>query len=123
MQEYASLYLARFEGKTIAGAITVRFGRTASFFYGCSDASTLRLHPNELLQYRMQCDAIRSGCTVFDLRGVEGEPVKTNPKLGLHRYKRKFGAELVRYAGEFDMDLAPFVAALVRTIQRIRTAS
>lgn len=122
MQEYATLYLARSEGKTIAGAITVRFGKIASFFYGCSDANALRLHPNELLQYRMQCDAIRSGCTVFDLRGVEGEPVKTDPKYGLHRYKRKFGAELVRYAGEFDLILAPLTAALVRIIQKIRTA-
>ena len=122
MPENAALWLARSEGRAVAAAITVRFGGTASFFYGCSDASALRLHPNELLQYKMQCDAIQNGCTVFDLRGVEGEPVKTNPKYGLHRYKRKFGAELVRYAGEFDLILDPFAAALARIAQKIRTA-
>ena len=105
MPENATLYLARYNGQTIAATIMVRFGTTASFFYGCSDGAYLNLHPNELLQYQMQCDAIESGCTLFDLRGVEGEPVETNPKFGLHCYKMKFGAALMRYAGEFDMIL------------------
>lgn len=113
MPENATLYLARTEGSTIAAAIMVRYGKTASFFYGCSDGAFLNLHPNELLQYQMQCDAIESGCTVFDLRGVEGEPVETNPKFGLHCYKMKFGAALVRYAGEFDMILDPATNMLV----------
>lgn len=106
MPENATLYLAKTEGKTIAATIMVRFGKTASFFYGCSDPSYFPLHPNELLQYRMQCDAINFGCTVFDLRGVEGEPEESNPKFGLHCYKIKLGATLVRYAGEFDMILS-----------------
>lgn len=113
MPELATLYLARTEGRTIAAAIMIRFGTTASFFYGCSDSEYLELHPNELLQYQMQCDALQSGCTCFDLRGVEGEPEESNPKFGLHCYKMKFGAALVRYAGEFDMILNHQVNALI----------
>lgn len=113
MPENATLYLARMDGRTIAAAIMVRFGTTASFFYGCSDPACFALHPNELLQYHMQCDAIRDGCTVFDLRGVEGEPVEENPKFGLHSYKMRFGAALMRYAGEFDMILDYFTVSLI----------
>ena len=122
MPELATLYLARTEGRTIAAAIMIRFGATASFFYGCSDAEYLNLHPNELLQYQMQCDALESGCTCFDLRGVEGEPEESNPKFGLHSYKMRFGAALVRYAGEFDMILNYRINALIRiscAMQRI----
>lgn len=116
MPNNATLYLAAHEGRTIAATIMVRFGETASFFYGCSDGAYLHLHPNELLQYKMQCDAIESGCKQFDLRGVEGEPIETNPKFGLHSYKMRFGATLVRYAGEFDMILNHATDALVKIV-------
>ncbi len=113
MPKNATLYLARNNGQTIAATIMVRYGTTASFFYGCSDNAYLYLHPNEILQYKMQCDAIENGCNRFDLRGVEGEPVEANSKFGLHCYKMKFGAALVRYAGEFDMILDPIANMLV----------
>lgn len=114
MPNNATLYLAAHEGRTIAATIMVRFGETASFFYGCSDGAYLHLHPNELLQYKMQCEAINYGCKRFDLRGVEGEPNEENPKFGLHSYKIRFGATLVRYAGEFDMILNYATDALIK---------
>lgn len=118
--ENAALYIARYEGRPAAAAITFRFGETMSMLYCCSDTAALSAHPNELLQYHMHCEALKAGCTRFDLRGVEGEPNESNPKFGLHRFKKSFGAELVCYAGQFDRTLRPMLAKAVAAYAKHR---
>lgn len=110
----AKLYLAEHEGMPIAAVMMLVCGKQASFLYGCSYAETLRLHPNELLQYAMHCDALDAGCDCFDFRGVEGYPLPENPKFGLHRYKQSFGAEFTAYIGQLDLIFKPKTAKLLR---------
>lgn len=112
--ENAALFLAKRNEKTLAAALTLRFGQTSSLLYCCSDSAALQYRPNDILQYYMHRAALAAGCTCFDLRGVEGEPEADNPKFGLHRFKKAFGAELVRYAGQFDLTLNRPVALLMR---------
>lgn len=106
------LYIAELEGTPVAGAMTVVFGETCSFFYSCSAKGSEKTHANELLQWRMQTDALRLGCTRFDFRGVIGYPDESNPHLGLHSYKRGFGAEFRAYIGQLDLPLRPWLYAL-----------
>ena len=64
----------------------------------------------------MQVDALSLGCRYYDFRGVEGYPDADNPKLGLHQYKRGFGAHFCAYGGQYDMVLRPFVALCCRIV-------
>ncbi len=107
--EHARLYLAKQNGEVIAGSIAVFYGKRAWFMYGASDPKKRKSHPNELLQWTMQNDAIKKGCKYFDMRGVEGYPAEDHAKLGLHQFKQGFSANFVAYAGEFDYILRPWL--------------
>ena len=87
--------------------------------YGCSHRSSLKDHPNELIQLTMQLDAINAGCRWFDFRGVEGYPTEDNPKLGLHQYKQGFGGEFREYIGQLDFVLRPWCAKAVNQYIRL----
>ena len=109
----ARLYLAEFEGKPIAASVSVIEGDRGYFMYGCSDRDYLKLCPNELLQWKMQCDALEAGCRWFDFRGVEGYPGEDNPKNGLHRYKQGFGAQFHAYVGQLDIITRPVLKKIL----------
>ena len=111
---HARLYLAKMDGCTLAASVAVFYGNRAWFLYGCSREEGLDAHPNELLQWQMQTDALSMGCRYFDFRGVEGYPDASNPKLGLHQFKQGFGARFVAYGGQYDKTLRPFTAACCR---------
>lgn len=119
MGENATLWLAEKDGIPLAASISVTYGCKSWFMYGCSDPNRLKEHPNELLQWTMQREALRGGCDWFDLRGVEGEPTPQNPKFGLHAYKQHFGAEFRAYIGQLDAVLRPNVDRALRLLGRL----
>lgn len=119
--DMARLYIAESDGKAIAASVSVMEGDRGYFMYGCSDRDYLKLCPNELLQWQMQCDALEAGCRWFDFRGVEGYPSEDNPKNGLHRYKQGFGAEFHAYVGQFDLITRPILSKLVELAFRLKS--
>ena len=119
--DHGVLYLAELDGKPMAGSIACYAGQTASFLYGCSLPSEQNLNGTELLQWHMQAEAIRRGCTRFDFRGVEGLPTEDNPVYGLHRYKQGFGAKYVAWVGQMDLIVKPLAAKLTYAIMNRRT--
>lgn len=119
MGESARLYLAFESDRAIAGSIAVFMGDRAWYMYGASDPKNRKSHPNELLQWQMQSDAILAGCRYFDMRGVEGYPVQGNPKLGLHQFKQGFAAQFVAYAGQFDYVCKPLIYRLLKLYAKI----
>lgn len=108
----AALLIAEREGQTLAAAICVTYGCRSWYLYGCSHADALGCHPNELLQWVMQREALRHGCRRFDLRGVQGRPTEDNPHFGLHRFKQSFGAAFCAYGGQYDLVLRPLSAKI-----------
>lgn len=116
----ARLYLAELNDRPVAASLAVAFGQTCSLCYGCSEEAGDKLHANELLEWQMQTDAIRLGCTRFDFRGVEGFPEESNPHYGLHHFKRGFGAEFHAYIGQLDLPLRRTAYAFTRALLRLR---
>ena len=114
LEPYAKLYIAELDAKPIAASIGVFFGKTCSLCFCCSEYAGDKLHANELLQWYMQTDAIEHGCIRYDFRGVEGQPVESNPFYGLHRYKRGFGAEFCAWIGQLDLPLRPVLYQIVK---------
>ena len=114
----AHLWLALDGADAVAGILCIHQGAQMwNLYSGASD--TGRYHKaNELLQWHAMTWALERGCRVYDLRGVEGEPVPENPKYGLHQFKRHLGAQLVRYAGQMDWICRPVSYRMIRLAQR-----
>jgi peptidoglycan pentaglycine glycine transferase (the first glycine) len=107
-----AMFLARFEGQPIAGALCMGFGPRLTYVYGASSNEHRNVMPNHLMQWHMIRWAKEHGYAIYDFRGVSpvrnGEPVEAH-LAGLNRFKEGFGARYVEYAGTFDLPLRPVV--------------
>lgn len=106
----AAVFLTRYQGTPVAGAMLLCFGGRATYTYGASSNEHRNTMPNHLMQWRMIQWAHEHGYQVYDFRGVspvrDGKPVEPHI-AGLNRFKEGFGARYVEYAGEFDLPLRP----------------
>ena len=107
-----AMFLARFEGAPIAGAICMGFGARLTYVYGASSNEHRNVMPNHLMQWHMIRWAKEHAYAIYDFRGVspvrDGKPVEAH-LAGLNRFKDGFGARYVEYAGTFDLPLRPLV--------------
>ncbi|RJQ11600.1 MAG: peptidoglycan bridge formation glycyltransferase FemA/FemB family protein [Bacillota bacterium] len=103
----ARLFLADYEGQTLAGAIAFILGPMCWYVYGASSSTHREVMPNYLLQWTMIRWAKEQGCTLYDFRGVSGHLDPSDPLYGLYRFKKGFGAEFTEFIGEFDLVLRP----------------
>lgn len=111
--EHARLYMAYYNEEPIAGAIAAQYGNQTWYLYGASSERHREQMPNYLLQWKMICWAIESGCDIYDFRGVSGGK-ESEKVLGLWRFKSGFGAELQSLIGEFELPIKPRVCKLMR---------
>ena len=126
-----AMFLARFEGKPIAGALCMGFGPRLTYVYGASSNEHRNVMPNHLMQWHMIRWARDNGYKIYDFRGVspvrDGKPVEEH-LAGLNRFKEGFGARYVEYAGTYDLPLRPLVyrawrlgaPLAIETLKRIR---
>ncbi len=61
------------------------------------------------LQWAMIRDAIATGCTVYDLRGITPTLDADDSHVGLIQFKVGTGGQAVEYAGEWDLPLRPLL--------------
>ena len=119
-----SLFMARYDGLPIAGAITVALGTHAWYIYGASSNSHRDKMPNHLMQWEMMRWAKARGCHVYDMRGVARKDDTDSPLYGLNRFKEGFAAQYVEYVGEWDLIYAPLWYHLFNmlepTVRKIR---
>ncbi len=109
-QGMLSLWLARYEGRAIAGAICFAFGPRVTYVYGASSNADRNVMPNHLMQWTMIRWARSRGAKIYDFRGVspvrDGKPAEGSI-AGLNRFKEGFGARYVEYTGDLDLPLRP----------------
>lgn len=114
---YAKLFLAYYQGEPIAGTLAFIFGDKAWYLYGASSNRHRNVMPNYLLQWTMICWAKEQGCTLYDFRGVPGDPSPEHPLHGLYRFKKGFGGVFTEFIGEYDLVYSPFYYWLLRAAQ------
>ena len=108
------LYMAFYQGKAIAGAITTNYAGQTCYVYGASDNNHRNVMPNYLVQWEMIKWAVETGCYVYDFQGVSGDVSDpTNPLYGLYRFKKGFNGQLDELAGEFDLVFKPVTNKLI----------
>lgn len=104
----ARLFIAEYEGKTIASTIALLFGDKCWYVYGASGNEHRNLMPNHALQWAMIKWAKENGCPVYDFRGIPCDLDPSHPLHGLVRFKKGFGAYPVKYIGEYEMKFSRF---------------
>ncbi len=93
------LFMANYEGKTLATAIVAFFNNWALYLHGASSSEHRDLMAPHLLHWRIIQQAKAYGCTKYDLWGID--PVKWP---GVTRFKQGFAPEVpvTSYVGAWD---------------------
>lgn len=99
----AKLFLARYEGETLAGLILFRYGERSWYMYGASTDKHRNLMPNNALQWEAMRWAQAQGLRSYDLWGAPYDLEDAeDPMAGVHRFKMGFGGEVARFIGAHD---------------------
>jgi len=116
----AKLYLAEYDGKTIAANIVLYFGDMAVYLHGASSNEYRNLMAPYLLQWQQILDAKKAGCKKYDFWGIAPKFQIPNSKSqinskfqipnsklnswgGITRFKKGFGGEEKNYIGAYDL--------------------
>jgi peptidoglycan pentaglycine glycine transferase (the first glycine) len=125
----SELYLAKVEGRPVAGIMVFKNGARAWYLYGASSEKHREKMPSYLLQWKAMLWAKESGCEIYDLWGVPDEDEeqlenqfsnRSDGLWGVYRFKRGFGGRLVRSAGPYDRIFSPALYKMVMTWNRRR---
>lgn len=117
------LFIAKFEGRPIAGLIAFVSGKRAWYFYGASSNEHRNLMPTYLVQWEAIRWAKSKGCLEYDLWGVpdmnqkelEENFMNRNDGLwGVYRFKRGFGGDVRRTAPSWDKVFKPLLYKLYK---------
>ena len=121
----AKLFLTRYDGQWLSGAICFRIGDKCWYVFGASGNEHRNVMPNYAMQWAMIRWAKEQDCAWYDFRGVsprrrqEGESAaeveKEDHLQGLNRFKEGFGTRYVEYLGEFDLIYNPLAYWAVTT--------
>lgn len=102
-----SLWLARFEGRLLAGNIVLVQGTQSVYLYGASSNE----HRNLMAPYALQWAALRDcrdqGALEYDLFGIPPTDDPAHPMHGLYRFKNGFGGDRVHRHGAWDTVYRP----------------
>ncbi|GMO39435.1 MAG: lipid II:glycine glycyltransferase FemX [Termitinemataceae bacterium] len=114
------LYLADYEGVTIAGIITLFWNGHSTYLYGASS----NLHRNVMAPYALQWQAMRDAkacsCTVYDLFGIPPNGNSAHPMAGLYRFKTGFGGTIIHRPGSWDFAYKPILTAAFHSAEGLR---
>lgn len=99
------LWLARHEGDLVAATIAIRVGTHYWYSYGASSTEKRDVRGSNAVQWAMISQALESGCTTYDLRGITDTLDAEDSHVGLIQFKVGTGGEAVEYAGEWDLPL------------------
>ncbi len=95
------VYMAYYEGKPLAGAVTVNFAGKTAYVYGASKGEHRELYPTYALQWEMIKWALEKNCSIYDMQGICIDPQESEQLYNVYQFKKKFSGEAVELCGEF----------------------
>lgn len=121
----AHLFTANFnnQGQNIilASWIVFLFNDVLYYPYGASSSQFRNFMASNLLMWEVIRWGIKNGAKKFDMWGALGpNPSPKNPWFGFNRFKEGYGANLVEYAGSFDLIIHPKLYQLYNLSHQIR---
>jgi lipid II:glycine glycyltransferase (peptidoglycan interpeptide bridge formation enzyme) len=113
-EEISRLFVARYEGKIVAGAF-VLLDRVPSWWLGGSLPDYWKHSPNNLLLWDVIRWSAENGYKQFDFGGAAREEEKHGPS----EFKRKFGGEF-REGNQYIINLKPFKSKMIDKMIKLR---
>ncbi|HBP01585.1 MAG: Methicillin resistance protein [Candidatus Moranbacteria bacterium GW2011_GWE1_49_15] len=114
------IYVAQYQGKTIAANLVVFFEDTAIYLHGASSNENRDAMAPYLLQWRQMLDAKEKGCKYYDFGGMKTK----NPGSweGITRFKTGFSpkTEPIFFPGSYDIVISRWRYDMYRGLQSIK---
>jgi lipid II:glycine glycyltransferase (peptidoglycan interpeptide bridge formation enzyme) len=112
-----ALFFAEYQGRRLATALVVYFGRRATYFYGGS----LILHRRVMAPYLLHFEIMRSakalGCEWYDFWGIAPADEPEHPWHDISVFKRKFGGQEFNLVPTLDYIYDPVAYDHYRTTE------
>ncbi len=103
LTDTARVFFATYNGKILASAIVLGFGKIATFLFGASSSEQRELMAPYLLHWEIIRFAQAKGYREYDFYGVSpDETDHTHPWQGITAFKKKFGGRQINYIGAYD---------------------
>ncbi len=115
------LFVADFQGQTLAAVMAFAYGKNAYYFYGASGDVERNRKPTYPLQWETIRWARAKGCTEYDMWGIPEEATDVDDDeaearedglWGVYRFKRGFGGSIKRAHPAFDRVYNPLLYKL-----------
>ena len=117
---HLKLFLAKWQGQTIASTIAIQVGDHYWYSYGASSAFGREARGSNAVQWVMMKDALASGATCYDLRGITPTLDPTDSHVGLIQFKVGTGGYARQLVGEWEKPINWFWSFAFATYLRIR---
>jgi len=114
--QQACLFLAKYEGRLLAGIFVAVFARQAIYLYGASSNEHRNLMPNYLLQWEAICWAKSQGAVQYDFWGIPETDSEGEVMAGVYRFKRGWGGKTVRFVGCYEHTYRPLAMRIARQL-------
>lgn len=94
---------------TLSAHMIIEYGDKAWVLYAGNhnDLSETYVNYNTYYNHIKYCK--EKGIKIYDQFGTIGDLSKTNPRLGLHEFKKKFGGDYIEFIGEWDYITNPLM--------------
>jgi lipid II:glycine glycyltransferase (peptidoglycan interpeptide bridge formation enzyme) len=112
------LFVADFQGQTLAAVMAFAYGKNAYYFYGASGDVERNRKPTYPLQWETIRWAQAKGCTEYDMWGIPDEATDVDDDeaearedglWGVYRFKRGFGGSIKRAHQTLDRVYNPLL--------------
>jgi lipid II:glycine glycyltransferase (peptidoglycan interpeptide bridge formation enzyme) len=114
------LYLAEYEGKTLAAVIVLFRKSAATYLYGASSNEDRNVMAPYALQWQAMIDAKAYGCAEYDLFGIPPRADPNHPMAGLYLFKTNFGGRIIHRSGSWDYPCKSAVWRVFRAAESLR---
>lgn len=105
--QICKMYIAEYQGKTVAALISTLYQDTAIYYYGVSSNE----HRNVMAPYLLQWEAIKEskslGLSKYDFLGISPPDDPKHELAGVSDFKLKFGGSRIQYHPAKDLPLKP----------------
>jgi lipid II:glycine glycyltransferase (peptidoglycan interpeptide bridge formation enzyme) len=103
------LFLAEWNGETVAASIYIQLGFHTWYLYGASTTAGREVRPSNALQWAMMERSLQKEAHVYDLRGITATLDKESAHAGLLQFKVGVGGRAVEVMGEWDYSINPLL--------------
>jgi lipid II:glycine glycyltransferase (peptidoglycan interpeptide bridge formation enzyme) len=116
----ARIFLARHQGRALAGIMVLRFAGRATYLFGASAREGRNLMPAYLLHWHAIQEMRNLGDADYDLWGIPPDDLPGHPLAGLWQFKSGWNGRMVAYAGAFDLPLQATIWRGHQAMSKIR---